>query len=152
MHCIENFSLSGDSQKMKGEQLMISVEACKTDDCTADVTTVRQILKNKAIVLYYNQKIVDENNWTEPYKTSAKFMYIPIATTAVENSIIKLTLGELQTKEELLRPFAEWNENTDQLFWLERAQSGLYADGDEKVIAAVTIEQNMDLHKVVMTA
>ncbi len=132
--------------------MFISVEACKASDCIADTSTVRQILKGKAIVLYYNQKVIDEENWEQPYKTQAKFMYIPIATSAVENNMIKLTLGELKTSEELLRPFYDWNEKQDQLFWLERAQSTIYAGDDDKIISAVTIEQNMDLHRIVMKA
>lgn len=65
---------------MDGKQLVIQVEACKGASCIADVQTVRQLLKGKSIALFYNQKVLDEENFDQPYKTQAKFVYLPIAT------------------------------------------------------------------------
>ena len=79
------------------------------------------MLKGKAIALYYNSKTLDEDNRDDLYKAEAKFMYIPINSLVTENNMVKLMLSEMKTSEELLKPFADFKENEEQLFWLERA-------------------------------
>ena len=55
-------------------------------------------------------------------------------------------MGIVASSESMLRPFYDWNEQEESLFWMERGQSKFYSDSDSDVIAAVTIERNMDFH------
>lgn len=85
----------------------------------ADLQSARHMLKGKAIVLKYNERIINETSWYEPTKEQNRFIYIPIHTMFSEDNRLRLNTGSLKKSQELFMPFYSFEEEEFQMFSLQ---------------------------------
>ena len=78
--------LSQNAEKVSGLQTQIIVEACDEAVCGRDFASAQKILRGKYLLIYANQRLLDEHDFTEPYEESAKMFWIPIKTSAVTDT------------------------------------------------------------------
>ena len=108
----------------------------------------RNQLKGKSMVLYANQKRLkpDFKNTEKLFEAEAKFIWVPIGPEVIENNYFSLTHEKAKARENFARPFYNYKEEEKDLYYLKRGRSVGYKDAGPEVIAAITIERDMDLY------
>ena len=148
---LEANSLKGNSAQQAGSQLVFLVEGC-TSSC---VENTRAQLKNKAIVLFANQRVFEQKkDADEPaIREVSKFHWIPLGPEWIEDNFFSLQLGEVEAWNGLLAPFNnDLERETENIFALRKGSTVGYKGRKEGVLAAVTIEMSLDLETIEWTS
>ena len=96
-------------------------------------------------MLVYNHRKFNEKDFESPVYDEAHVVYFPIQTLMPENNVMQLTLGKVNTRQDFLKPFADFDEKEFHMDWLlNNGKEILSVDSKPNAIASVTIEKNSE--------
>ena len=143
-----------NSEHITGQQLVILFEKCDdlVEDCKGK-EEVKNIMRGKSIILYTEQRSFQENSEIDSlFVEESKFIWVPIGPEMIEDNFFSLQMGSVTTKDMRYKPFADTEEESwpMSLWNLQRGRTVGYKDFKTKpnVMAAVTIERDLNLYKV----
>lgn len=86
----------------------------------------------------------DELNFDTATKSESKFYWIPIGPEMIEQSYFSVTESCVNSQDNLLKPFVI-DETRERIFQLKKGSTVGFKDDRAGVLAALTIERDLDL-------
>lgn len=104
-------------------------------------------------MLVYNHNKFNENDFKNPVYDEAHVVFMPIQTLMPENNVLQMTLGVVNTRQNLLQPFAYYDDKEYAMEWfVEKGREILSIADKPNAVASVTIEKNSEAFAIDVVA